>query len=423
MIGNAMKALIGVIISLICVVAILVLIVDVLLALGYVVVSLLRIYEKNGNIRSAGDLPEGEIFEKNKKSVKNICEYIEDVIRLYEGTDRKDTRCRVGANLHQRINAVREKLADNSIERRIRFVNVNVENTDKGQNLRRWDQGGKEWRVGEVYAVMTEQYIDKGSGNVLSDNYYPNVRIRFAMSRRLKAEDKAGSAKKDKWGRKIESKEILYENERLKCCPSCGAELLGDLKDVTCPYCNSTIFSDYYDWQIESLEIEPRKMMVRGIIGWLIYYNNHKAIGSGVKNNEKAKVVRFSENDFRQDVYESFLADEKNDNFIDMWLGELDIRKVKNTDKDTLINVKVPVYRVHLEKDSTGKALIRSTKHEERATFTRVRYPDRFRKENAVVSKEKSCPACGGAFAPDDNGNCRFCGTFLFKDNVKWKRI
>ena len=418
-----MKALIGIIISLICIVVILVLIADVLLALGYVVALLFRIYEKPGNIRSAGALPEGEIFEKNKKSVKNICEYIEDVLRLYEGTDRKDTRYRVGANLHQRIYAVREKLADNRIERTIHFVNVNVETTDRGQNLRRWDQGGKEWRAGEVYAAMTEKYIDKGSGNALADNYYPSVRIRFAMSRRIKAEDKANSVKKDKWGRKIENKEILYEKERLKICPSCGAQLPDDLKDVTCPYCDSTIFSDYYDWQIESLEIELKKMMLRGIIGWWLYLNNHKAIGSGVKNKKKVKVVRFSENDFRQDVYESFFGNEKNGNLIDMWLGELDIRSIKNTDKDTLINVKVPVYRVYLEKDDAGKKLIHSTKQDERATFTRVRYPNRFRKEDAVVSKEKSCPMCGGAFTPDDNGNCRFCGTFLFKDNMKWRRI
>ena len=133
--------------------------------------------------------------------------------------------------------------------------------------------------------------------------------------------------------------------------------------------------------------------------------------------------MRFSENDFRQDVYESFLVHEKNENLIDMWLGELDIRKINNTDKDTLISIKVPVYRVYIEKDGTGKSLIHSTKQNEWATFTRMRYPNRFRKEDAVVSKEKSCPTCGGAFTPDDNGNCRFCGTFLFKDNVKWKRI
>ena len=58
-----------------------------------------------------------------------------------------------------------------------------------------------------------------------------------------------------------------------------------------------------------------------------------------------------------------------------------------------------------------------------KATFTRVRYPNRFRKEDAVVSQEKMCPTCGGPFTPDKKGNCKFCQTFLFKDNVKWKQI
>ncbi|MCR5701023.1 MAG: hypothetical protein K6G76_02625 [Lachnospiraceae bacterium] len=57
------------------------------------------------------------------------------------------------------------------------------------------------------------------------------------------------------------------------------------------------------------------------------------------------------------------------------------------------------------------------------ATFTRVRYPNRFRNEDAVVSAEKMCPNCGGAFTPDEKGNCKFCGKFLFRDNVKWKRV
>lgn len=61
-----------------------------------------------------------------------------------------------------------------------------------------------------------------------------------------------------------------------------------------CPYCGSTIFSDYYDWQLESLEIEPEHLKLRGFIGWMIIVLASGGNGSRVKKRTKQKIVRFS---------------------------------------------------------------------------------------------------------------------------------
>lgn len=397
--------------------------IDFLILLGYLVNILFRMYCKSGNIKSALALPEGVVFDKKNKSVKELSKYIEDILVLYERPENKDTQYRMGANLHKRIENTRQILSSNGISRKIRFVDVRAEKTGKGHTFRKWDQGGKEWGAAEINASMVEQFIEVESGRVISQNYYPSVKFGFSMSRRLKQEDRVKAAQRDKWGRKLENKKEYYKDEQLKFCSSCGAELPGDLKDVVCPYCGSTIFSDYYDWQIESLEIEPQKLVLRGLIGWSIYFRNHKAIGSGVNNKKKQKIVRFSENDFRQDVYESIIARERNTDLIDMWLGTIDIRSIKNTEKDTILKIKVPIYRIMLEGINAGSITIKKDVQDYKATFTRVRYPNRFRKEDAVVSQEKMCPTCGGPFTPDEKGNCKFCQTFLFKDNVKWKQI
>lgn len=417
-----MNGFLALLVWLIIALVVLLIVAEGLVVLAYLLVMVYNAYMKPYNIKSARNLPDGEVFEKEKKSVKSSAEYIEDILSLYEKPDVVKTRYRMGNNLYQRVNATREILNRNGIIRKIRLVSVGVEKTDKGQMFRKWDQGGKEWRAAEISAAMTEEYIESNSGRILLNNYYPSVRVRYSMSRRIKAEDRENANRKDKWGRKIEIKEPLYEGEKLKNCPSCGAELPDDLKDVVCPYCNSTIFSDYYDWQVESLEIEPKKPVLRGFIGWCIYIMNSKAISFGVNNKKKTKIVRFSENDFRQDVYESFLSDERADNLVDMWLGSMDIKSIKNTEKDTIINIRVPVYRIVLD-GTQGSYTIKSDIRDVKAAFTRVRYPNRFRKEDAVVSAEKMCPTCGGAFTPDDKGNCKFCGTFLFMDNMKWRRI
>ena len=194
-------------------------------------------------------------------------------------------------------------------------------------------------------------------------------------------------------------------------------------RKIVCPYCGSTIFSDYYDWQLESLEIEPEHLKLRGFIGWMIIVLASGGNGSRVKKRTKQKIVRFSENDFRQDVYESVLKDELSENLIDLWLGEIEIRKITNTDKDTILKTAFPVNKTVIRQGTDGALKIDHRCEFIRADFMRNRYPDRFMKQGKVVSGERCCPACGAAFTPDEDGNCIHCGSFLFKENYKWRVV
>ena len=392
---------------------------EVLIMLGYLLTVIYEASLKSTDIKNAEKMAEGEVFEKKNKSITEACSYVEDVFKWMENGGEKSFRYKTGLVLDKRLDATASVLNRNGITRSLKLVSMKTKKTDSGKDCRKWDQYGKEWMGYEIHSAAIEEYKRKSDGEVIFRKYYPRVDLFFSVSRRLQKKEKNKSLEKDKWGRKIDKTDKYYSEKELKNCPSCGAELPQNLKDVTCPFCESTIFSDYYDWQVESLEIVPFKRKVRGTIWWIIYAFNKRKPGQLVINNNKEKIVRFSENDFRQDMYESCLNDAVEGDTVDMFFGPVKITKVKNTDTDTIIEAKFPVTSICIKNTSSEPQIVSSTKNISRA-YKRVRYPDKFHKDGAVISAEKKCPSCGGAFAPDDNGNCTYCGTYLFRDNVKW---
>ena len=394
---------------------------ELLVPIGYLIFFIWRAVQKGGNIEKAHKQTD-RVLDTKSKGLTQVCEPLEALLHLYEDPQKDINELTLGASLHSRMTASREVLFKNGIIRKLRFVNVESDQAKSGKLYRKWDQGGKEWRACTLSADALDEYIDIQSGRVLTSIYYPSVKVYFFMSRRLAVADKTAAAQKDKWGRKIVKTDTFYEGKHLENCPSCGAPLPKGMKDVVCPYCNSTIFSDYYDWQLESYEVEPERIRIRGLIGWVIIALKSADNAARVKKKAKEKIVRFSENDFRQDVYESFRNSENSDELIDLWLGDIDIKKITNTETDTILNVSVPIHKTVICRDETGQISVRKQESKERTDFTRIRYPDRFNKKMAVVSGERFCKNCGAAYTADENGNCLHCGAFLFIDNVKWRK-
>ena len=394
---------------------------ELLTALIYGVVLIWRISVKSGHIQKAKSMKD-RYFDTRSKALTEACRSLDAVLRVYEDTEGEPV-CIIGENQYQKINIVRNSLRKHGVIRRLKFLDVSAEQKKSGQIYRKWDQGGKEWRACELGASAVDEYLSQADGKTLMSAYYPFVRIYFSMSRRLASKERTASNQKDKWGRKIVKNDIFYRDQHIKNCPSCSADLPDGIKDIVCPYCGSTIFSDYYDWQLESLEIEPEHLKLRGFIGWMIIVLASGGNGSRVKKRTKQKIVRFSENDFRQDVYESVLKDELSENLIDLWLGEIEIRKITNTDKDTILKTAFPVNKTVIRQGTDGALKIDHRCEFILADFMRNRYPDRFMKQGKVVSGERCCPACGAAFTPDEDGNCIHCGSFLFKENYKWRVV
>ena len=395
---------------------------ELLVALIYVYVLVSRKLEKPGNMKKATELPEGVAFDPRGKSAETACDYINSVVMLYEAPTGAKTKYRISNSLDERITKTKETLAGYGIIRKVRFVDVKAELSEKGEPFKKRNHGGKEWRSCTMNAAMVELYESAADGRILLDSYYPSVSVNYSLSRRIMAKDSAEAAKKDKWGRKIVKNDTFYEDIKIDTCPSCGAKLPENLKDVTCPYCQSTIFSDYYDWQVESLDIAPDRLKIMGLVGWIIYGFDWLKGYRPVKLRKKFDIVRFYDNDFRQDVYESLSESESSSDLIDMRLGVIYVRSARNTETDTILDISVPVDKI-VAVNNSGALSVKRVSENVRAKFIRTRYPNRFRKGDAVISAEKSCPSCGAPFVPDENGNCQYCGRHLYRDNVKWKRM
>lgn len=402
--------------------AVLLLIGELLTALIYLIVIVWHIHMKGYHIQRARNMKD-RFFDTESRALTEACAPLGAVLRLYEDPDSELTGCLVSENLHQRITFCQKTLNRYGIIRRLRFVDVMAAQKKSGQIYRRWDHGGKEWRSCELGASALDEYISRSTGKVIHSAYYPSVQISFSMSRRLADDERRASTKKDKWGRKIVKDDSFYKDMHLEKCPSCGGELPETLKDVICPYCGSTIFSDYYDWQLETFEIEPQHLKLRGLIGWMVSIMTSDKNGARVKKRSKQKIVCFSEYDLRRDIYDSIMSLEDKDDLIDLWLGDIEIRKIINTENDTILKVAVPIHSLYIEQREEGNLIINNRKETFRASFARDRYPERFRKHGAVISDERCCPSCSAPFMPDENGNCIQCGAFLFKENYRWKLV
>lgn len=385
---------------------------------AYAFVCVYRKVCKAKYIERAHALSEGKIYSASNKTTGEAMEELVPVLKFWETPNADEFACKVGKQLNERVKRSHDLMDQHQIVRKLRFVDLYAIQNNKSGVYRRWDNGGKEWRCCNLSGMVVEEYYDR-TGNLLVPSFvYPTATVMGTMSRRLHPDDKKNARKKDKWGRVVELDDFYIKN-RVTTCPSCGANLPTDCKDIICPFCSSTMYSDYFDWQVEVIEIEPVKPRIRGLIGWIMYFCNQK-IDNKVNNKTKEKIVRFSENDFRNDIYESLMKDslDAKEKVIDLWLGDVNITKVTHTEDETHITAKVNVNKTLI----TGERNITKQEYSRTLNFRRCRYPNKFDPNEAGLDKYKQCPTCGSPFAPDSKGNCNYCGGFLFMDKLKWNR-
>lgn len=356
----------------------------------------------------------------NVKMLHYLADPIGPVLDFWNDLYADEFSCFVGEGLNAKVKCSKANLKEKGVRRQLIVRPYFISLSSKGKTFRKWDDGGREWQASDINASVLESYYSMADNSLISSYYYSSVLLTPLISRRLGAREKEEANKRDKWGRKIKQGSF-YDDKRIYICPSCGGELSKDLKDPICPFCNSTIFSDYYDWQIEGVEIIPDEIEFRTFIDTLIWFFSSENIGCRVsfkhKYKGKKRVVRFSENAFYYDVYDSCMETADQDSLVDMWLGKIKILKVTHTEKETFLKIKVPVWSTLLTVDSK----VVKKKEVKRATFVRTRYPNKFDKDTAVVAKEKECPNCGGEYVVDREGRCIHCGTFLFMDNSHWR--
>ena len=414
---------------------------DIVILLGYGLFYTYRLINKSSVIKRASELPAGTLYTADNKSTAQAMENIVPILEFWEDLGASEFPCKVGDNLYNRITRSKNILHRAGLKRELRFLDARAEHTTKGDIYRKWDIGGKEWRASEITATMVESFVSLDGNVAVPAKVYYGVTVICSMSRKLRKSEKNMSHMKDKWGRP-EYTGKFYEGTELEKCPSCGGDLPKDRKDAVCPYCGSTIFTDFFDWQIESLEIKPAKKRIIGVIGFVISSLKHEQIGAKVidksspvfsflvKNNKKKgkkgkaqknknKIHMFSENDFYADVYEECSNYFAEDGIIDMWMDSIVIKTVGYDHGNTIINAQIPIYKETI--GDANEVLI--GKNIENMRFARKSNPAKLDKNKSTITEERQCPSCGAGFEPDNNGNCKSCGTFLFYDELKWKRI
>ena len=397
-----------------------------------VIICLIRvsIYQQNlkkrpAELYSQSELlyiDEGSARENSIKNLHRLADPIRPVLEFWSDPDTQEFSNRVGEELNTLVKLSKNNLRANGMRRRLIVSPYDYEVAEKGKIERKWDDGGLEWRASDLKASLLEEYYSLADDSLLASYYYHRVCLTPLMSRRLRENEKQAANARDKWGRKIETKNF-YEDEHITVCPSCGGRLPSDLKDQLCPYCNATIFSDYYDWQLEDMAIEPDEIRIRTLTGFVIWLFSYQKIGKRVvfkvQNQGRHKISRFSENAFRSDLYRSCIEHSDADRLVDLWLGKIEILGIQNTRKDTILKVRVPVFRTMISPDGG----IGKEKEILKTSFIRSRYPNKFDQKNAVISTERACPYCGSEFKADEKGCCIHCGSFLYKDNTHWKRM
>lgn len=380
-------------------------------------------WRKKENIKQMKAFPKGSVYQAKNNSSKEAFAPIASLLSFWEDPYTEEFPCLVGRCLNEQIKNSKKTMRQHSVYRKLRFIDIKVKSNKNGKIYRYWHNGDKEWRYCSLQTSVLEQYCEIGTNKVIKENYYADMFMNYLMSRRLRPDDKKRARTIDQWGRIREIKHF-YQDKGITCCPSCGGALPQDLKDILCPYCDSTIFTDFYDWQVELLEMNKascRYVPIAYIIWHLFTWNPVETLVGGRGKSEKQKdkkIVRFSENDFLCEVYEDILHRMPQEDFIDLNLGGMNVVKIRNSQEESFVTIQFPLYKTYFSDDGT----IVTEKEKQRVTYKRKRYPNRFKPKEGVIFEEKQCPACGGAFSPDAEGNCKYCGSFLLLDNKKWIR-
>lgn len=342
-------------------------------------------------------------------------------------------------------------LRERHLRRELRFTDIQVHTTDKRYNFAYWNDFGREWREGIVYAAVLERYLTE-DGSVLSEQFYPRARLIVTQSRHIHFNDQ--KKQKPQPGKK-QTDETLYADSREQICPSCGGTVTVDTQEVTCPFCGRVFVSVFHDWQTESFIFEEYKrskdftafipflllvlfcnaafllpyredtisplfalfLCVLGTLFAGVLYVIYAVIAGKLRGLRTRSIVRYSESLLRGCLYEALWAEADRSSVLDLWIGKVSVRSVRHTEDTTAIRLSFPVFTRSI--GDNNAITLRRAHHAD--TYVRARYPERLRAKGEIV-QDKECPSCGGAFIPDEKGCCKACGFSLHIDNAKWKR-
>lgn len=374
---------------------------------------------------------------------KQLRQALEDVLIAYEKAN-KNLLPKMDKAFRQQAEQQINLLNRSGLRRRFQFEHV--ESDPKG--FRKWNDGGREWREGEITACVTESFIGRGSEPVSQTKF--NAVLNIRQSRHIRESDRR------------KGQASYYGEDKTYVCQSCGAELKLDSNQVNCPYCGAHIVSHFYDWQTERLvlarptpETAVRRMnallqsaamlilwvlaaflllfvpavLLTRLLGWerialafllsivisVILLVLLVTLSQRDRTNLEKQIVRYSERYLCGCIGEYLWLQEKDPNILDYFISDLVLNKVENTDDTTAIEADVTLTKTWLEQEKT-----RQKKERYLLGLSRARYPDRLR-QDGIRLEEKECPSCGGNFIPDENGCCAYCGYSLKVDNAKWK--
>ncbi len=388
------------------------------------------------------------------EGVKNA---VEPILLAWRDADETALPDRMDKTFLERMQRIIKVLKKYGIRRELKLrgtVSVRGDNGKAG--FRKWNEGGREWREGELTSALLDCYSDARSGEPVQDHYYPEVRISVLQSRHIRYEDakKETQSRKDKFGymKKKTQETVFYGEHKNIVCDSCGAALEINTQLVTCPYCGSRLFSEFHDWQTEHFSVEPvtqaplsraavcagfgfvSSLLVHLVDSLLLKHTqvsvlptllvvaltvaaaaSYRFVLRRAEEKRKKQIVRFSIHQFRQCMYEELWNRFKTLDIVDFFIGDIKVRAVKNTEETTELTVSAPLF-TQTVKD--GGVVFEKTNW--KGVFTRARYPERLKSKGAVV-EERECPSCGGNFMPDAHGCCAFCGYSLKVSNAKWK--
>lgn len=385
---------------------------------------------------------------------KDMKQAIEPLLLSWENADSSYLTGRMDTTFRQmQENSIR-LLQRHGLRRVIRLQKTKMRHTGKPGNFRNWNDGGRQWREGVAEGSIRDTYVD-ASGRTVNNERIRSARIAVRQSRHIRCQDLAAEKEGRRQGKKGNTE--FYEEVREQRCYSCGAEITISGAETTCPFCGRAVFSNFYDWQTQDFVIEndgfgktfltflpvapitfimtlliflPFMDVIEGDIAFsLMLLAGGVIVGLFVtlvvlflfediirKNSKTKKITRFSENLFRSSILEELWKRADPETTLEMYLGEIKYKSVKNTEDQSFITAAVPLRTRTI--DSSGKISTSTTR--KRLKMVRARYPNKLKSQGEILVN-RSCPSCAVPFLPDDHGACSYCGYSLQVDNSKWK--
>ena len=368
---------------------------------------------------------------------------IEEMFSAYSAADVNKLPYRMSKPMRSRAEHRIEMLRKRGLRPTYRFVDAHLyPDADKKKFIRENDSG-REWREATVCGTLLERLVTVDGQKKVWKLYHNNAAVRILQSRHIHCGDQSNT----------NGKALL--DKRMTNCPSCGAEVKLNSREVLCEYCGAVIQNRFYDWQTESFELfdimSDRTQHLLTSLGtatsifvpcvfcfhfipvdWLallvavltalacsvaslsVFASIFDRKDEHHKNLEK-EIVRYSENHLRSCIEEELWKEVASDTLYDKRVSNLRLNTVSSSDDTTEIDVTATITEtVFPEK---GRPIFQ--KYNRRLIMSRAKYPNRLKGKGRSII-EKDCPSCGANFTPDENNCCSYCGYGLQVDNAKW---